>query len=70
MELLCPNCHSFTDNYKGKGKEKIGKKIVSDEELLDMLKSSKNIRQALLKLKLFPAGGNYTRAKKLLEQNK
>jgi hypothetical protein len=70
LELICPNCHSFTDNYRGKGKEKIEKKFVTDKELLDMLKSSKNIRQALLKLKLLPAGSNYLRAKKLLEQNK
>ncbi len=22
LELLCPNCHAFTDNYRGKGKKR------------------------------------------------
>ena len=64
LELLCPNCHSQTENYTGKNKN-TGKIKVSDEEFINVLKQSKNIRQALLKLGLDPKGGNYIRAYKL-----
>jgi glutaredoxin len=66
LRLLCPNCHSLTSTWKGKSIN-TGKCNVTDSELLDALKSSKNVRQALLKVKLAPKGANYARAYKLLK---
>lgn len=66
LQLLCPNCHSQTENYRGKNKNK-GVKIISDELMLKTLKSEKNIRQALIKLGVAPMGSNYDRAKRLLK---
>lgn len=67
LRLLCPNCHSQTDTYKGKSIN-TGKKKVSDDVLLSSLKTEKTIRQALIKVGLSPRGGNYTRAVKLKNQ--
>jgi hypothetical protein len=64
LRLLCPNCHSQTDTFRGRGIN-AGKKKVSDDELKESLKNSKNIRQALINVGLSPRGGNYTRALKL-----
>lgn len=60
LQLLCPNCHSLTDTFRGRNincKEK-----VSEEEFKNALIESKNIRQALLKLGLTAKGLNYSRA--------
>ena len=66
---LCPNCHSLTDNYRGKNKEKNNNSTnISDEQFIEALKNNENIRQALIKLGLSPAGANYSRAKRLLEK--
>lgn len=67
LKLLCPNCHSYTDTWKGKNSvKKKTRDYVSDEDFKEALKTSKNIRQALLKLKLTPKGANYQRANELL----
>jgi len=66
LELLCPNCHSMTDTWRGRNKNK-GKsgKRVNDEDLIQALKNSVSIRQALISVGLSPKGDNYIRAKKL-----
>ena len=69
LRFLCPNCHSQTDTWRGRNINS-GKTKVSDEELLEALKSSKNIRQALIKVGLAPKGANYTKAARLLAENK
>lgn len=43
-----------------------GKEIVSDNDLLNALTTTNNIRQALIKVGLTPKGLNYKRASKLL----
>lgn len=60
LRLLCPNCHSQTETYCGKGNT--GKYKVNDALLIEALKTEKNIRQALLKVGLSAKGGNYKRA--------
>ena len=65
LKLLCPNCHSFTDTWK---KTKI-KKQITDEELIEALKTSQTIHQALIKVNLSTSGANYTRAKTLILKN-
>jgi 5-methylcytosine-specific restriction endonuclease McrA len=68
LEGLCPNCHSITDTWRGKNKPaKNGINKVTDEFLLKCLNDSKNIRQGLLKAGLAAKGGNYERAKKLID---
>lgn len=64
MILLCPNCHSYTENYRGKNNS--GKKKVTDEEFVEALQNSNNISQALKKLGLSTGSGNYQRANELI----
>ena len=67
LELLCPNCHSITENWRGKNiNKKENKNPISEEEFVEALKNSPNIRQALLKVGLAAKGGNYTRANELI----
>ena len=61
---LCPNCHSQTDTFRGRNKG--SRDYVSDEDLLESLKSSKSIRQALLNVGMAGKGANYKRVKKLM----
>lgn len=67
LQLLCPNCHAQTENYRTRNNtEKEKRAEISEEEFREALESSPNIRQALLKLKLSPKGGNYTRANEII----
>ena len=68
LHYLCPNCHALTKTYRGKNKNIQSKVTVTDTQLLLALKSSPNIRQALIKVGLAPMGANYSRAKKILEE--
>ena len=68
LQLLCPNCHALTDNWRGKNINQ-GVERVSDEVFIQALKNSPNIRQALIKVGLSPKGGNYTRANELIVKN-
>lgn len=67
LRLLCPNCHSQTDTFRGRNKN-TGLTKVTDDELIKALINSKNIKQALTKVGLTPKGGNYTRAYKIKEK--
>ena len=66
LELLCSNCHAYTETYC----RKTTTVVVEDEVLAQALKDSPNIRQALIKVGLTPKGGNYTRARELIERYK
>lgn len=69
LTYLCPNCHSITENFRGKNKiENYNEEIISEQEFIEALKKSPNIRQALISLNLAPKGGNYTRAKNLMKK--
>ena len=65
LELLCPNCHALTDNYRGRNINK-HKEKVSDDDFAEALNNSPNIRQALRKLGLSAKGGNYERAREII----
>jgi hypothetical protein len=65
LELLCPNCHSQTETWRGKNKNS-GSKIVSDEDIIEAFKTHKNIRRTLIAVGLAAKGGNYNRVKKLI----
>lgn len=68
LQLLCPNCHSYTDNYGTKGIQKSLQEI-TDNQILEAISNSFSIREALLSLGLSDAGANYNRVKKLLVLN-
>jgi len=70
LELLCPNCHSLTHTWRGRNKNsgKTGKRV-SDADLLLALKEELSIRAALIRVGLAPKGGNYFRAKRMLEDS-
>ena len=70
LRLLCPNCHSQTATFRGKNIAGHGGVKVPDDVLLNMLYSTHNIREALIKTGLAASGGNYIRAKKLLALRK
>lgn len=63
--FLCPNCHSQTENFRGRNINS-GRQIVSDEQIIKVYNKYKNIRKTLLDVGLSPKGGNYARVKKLL----
>lgn len=64
LQLLCPNCHSYTENYRGKNNT--GKIKVTDEQLIEALKNANNIAQALRAVGLSLGSGNYHRANELI----
>lgn len=68
LELLCPNCHALTDNWRGRNIS-TGKEKVSEEQYVQALNESPNIRQALLKLGLTAKGENYKRARELINKH-
>lgn len=63
LQILCPNCHSLTENWRTKRKQKQGQ--TEDDILIEAVKSSKNINQALKKLGL-SGSANYSRVQRLL----
>ena len=68
LQLLCPNCHSQTDNWRGKNINKKEKERIPEEQYVEALRNSPNIRQALIKLGLTAAGGNYATCYDLIEK--
>lgn len=60
--LLCRNCHALTDNYGSKNK----RASIPEEVLVEALKTSSNVRQALLKVGLTGKGKNYDRCYELI----
>lgn len=68
LRLLCPNCHSLTNTFS---KKRCVDNVVrkNDDALIDAIRSTSNIRQALLKVGLQPFGGNYDRVRKIKRTN-
>ena len=66
LQLLCPNCHALTENWRGKNISKKDKDIIPEEIFIKALNESASIRQALISLGLTPKGGNYDRAYNLI----
>lgn len=64
LQLLCPNCHSYTPNFR----KKKNKETIPDEVFVQALRENVSIRQALIALDITPNGGNYTRAYALIEK--
>lgn len=66
LQILCPNCHAQTDNYKNRNSRSADK--VDDATLVKALQEKPNVRQALISLGLSGSGGNYARAYNLANQ--
>jgi hypothetical protein len=64
LRWLCPNCHAQTPTYCGRTNS--GKKKVSDEILIESLKTNGSINKALLAVGL-AGSGNRVRAEKLMK---
>ncbi len=65
LQILCPNCHAQTDNFKGRNIKKIER---TEEEFVEALNKSNNIRQALISLGMCASGKNYDRAYYLIDK--
>lgn len=70
LQILCPNCHALTPNYRGKNKKNNNpyKRIkinVNDETLLSLAKNCYSIRHLLLLSGLTCSPFNYNRIKNL-----
>lgn len=66
--LLCPNCHSLTSTFRSK-KLKVQNTNLSENIIIDEIKTGKNINQILLSLKLDNSGGNYKRIYNICKNN-
>lgn len=66
LRIICPNCHSQTETFCGAGNS--GKQKVSDDELVEAISTTNNIRQTLIKVRLTPKGMNYERVRNVMEK--
>lgn len=70
LQILCPNCHSKTNNHAGKNiKTKTKISAISEAEILSFIPTVFNIRELLLKLSLSATGANYKRINTILSRN-
>ena len=68
LEMICPNCHSLTETWRGRNKTEKRHKI-PDNKLLEILLSNDwNMRKSLIEVGLSPKGGNYNRCHRLKKE--
>lgn len=65
LEALCPNCHSQTEFWRGRNKNKFGIKV-REENLIPLIKESKTIAEVLRKAGLAEKGNNYKRIRAIM----
>lgn len=65
LQILCPNCHSQTDNWCSKNISYA--KQISDEDFLSALEYYPNINSACMALGIPANQSSYARARKLME---
>lgn len=68
VRMICPNCHSQTNTFRGRNINS-GQKKVTDLDLLQALEKNKSISGALKSVGLAPKGGNYDRVRRLLNNS-
>lgn len=66
LELLCPNCHSYTKTWRGRNKKKV--KVVTDDELLQVICENGSIHKGLIAIGMAPKGRNYERCKRVMRE--
>lgn len=65
LRLLCPNCHSQTDTWRGRNVN-TGKRKFPEDYMLALYKEHGTIHKTLIAAGMAPKGGNYSTMKKLL----
>lgn len=66
LRMLCPNCHSQTETYASRNREKYRK--YSKREFIEAVESSKNFSEVKQKLKLTQTGKNNETIKNLMNR--
>lgn len=59
LEVLCPNCHAQTENFRGRNIKTTTRKRISDLEYKKAIEENVNARRACIALGISPMGGNY-----------
>ncbi len=67
LRLLCPNCHSQTNTFRGRNIN-TGKRKYTDTELKLAVKNCNNIRQVCIILNIAAKGGNYISIKSRMKK--
>ena len=68
LEMICPNCHSLTETWRGRNKKERRHRVPDERLLKSLLINDWNMRQALLDVDLSAKGGNYKRCHKLKKE--
>jgi len=68
LEMICPNCHSLTETWRGRNKKERRHRVLDKQLLESLLVNDWNMRQALLDVGLSAKGGNYNRCHKLKKE--
>jgi len=68
LRFLCPNCHSQTPTFRGR--TNTSNKKVEDEEMIDAIKISITMSEALRKCGLVEKGGNFKRVRRIMGKYK
>jgi Zn finger protein HypA/HybF involved in hydrogenase expression len=68
LEMICPNCHSLTQTWRGRNKKERRHRVPDKKLLESLLINEWNMRQSLLDVGLSPKGGNYNRCHKLKKE--
>lgn len=66
IQLLCPNCHTLTPNYKGKNKKKQIFSKVSDDVIKEIIPNCQSIKELLKIVGLSTGLPNYNRVRKIM----
>lgn len=66
LEFLCPNCHALTDSWCKNHRQH----SFDRDNFIAAINEGKSVRQALLSIGLSDGSANYTRAYKILEEEK
>lgn len=67
--MICPNCHSQTDTWRGRNQKRHNKKSpLTDDQIVQALTEHSTIADALRSLGRVPKGNNYYRAVKLFRE--
>lgn len=70
LQILCPNCHSQSPNFRGRGKTPAkNRPTISEEEIIKIIPECYCRREVLLKVGLVGKGGNYVRINRILKEN-
>lgn len=68
LEMICPNCHSLTETWRGRNKKERRHRVPDKQLLESLLVNDWNMRQSLIDVGLSAKGGNYNRCHKLKKE--